>query len=564
MAQIKDTLELVDRFSAPLGKYEKALNSLQMRLQATELQQERLAKAGDLEGAEALNKKALRLAEQIELRQTEYELAQRAADAERSAAQMAEAEIAPIEEAIEQLEQKDSLLRRMLTPADKLRQAFVAWTAPVTRTVAGIQDMGKRMQETLRPADGFTRKIMRMVATLFTARKLMRYIRDGLGRATGDTAASLERAGNALKDTFARITVSALQRIAPALDRLVTKLESPAGQRFARGLERIAEIVGGALAWAIDKVAAGIEWIGNNFSTLLAIAAPILAALTAKMIAFAVATAMAHLPLIAIITIITAIVAALNKLGVSTEQIVGYIAGAVAWLGALVWNVVVGTVDAIIQFLWTWLVEPVINVVEWIYNAFNGGFDGIGGAFLSLLGNMLSGLISFAKIATKIIDAIFGTSWTDSLSTWQNEVLSWGKNENAVTFNRTAPTTGLKRANMSDAFNAGYAWGENLANSFSGSALDSAVAPAIKNIDENTSSIKKSISAAEEDIASLVDIAQRRYINQINLTAQTPVINITGQNTGNTDADARRLADTIKRMLIEQSAAGSTAATAMP
>lgn len=557
MAQIKDTLELVDRFSATLGKYEKALNSLQTRLQATEWQQKKLAEAGDMEGAEALSKRAVRLAEQLELKQTEYDVAQKIAEETR---QIAAAEAAAEEAATRfagTLDESESASNRLLHGFSRLV------TLPF-RAARGIAQMGANMRDTLRPADSFTQKIMRMVATLFTARKLMRYIRDGLGRATGETAASMERAGNALKDTFARITVSALQRIAPALDRLVAKLESPAGQRFARGLERIAELVGGALAWAIDKISAGIEWIGNNFQTLLAIAAPILAFIIARMIAFAAATIMAHLPLIAIITIITAIVAALNKLGVSTEQIVGYIAGAVAWLGALVWNAVVGTVDAIIQFLWTWLVEPVINVVEWIYNAFNGGFDGIGGAFLSLLGNMLSGLISFAKIATKIIDAIFGTSWTDSLNAWQNEVLSWGKNENAVTFDRAAPTTGLKRANMSDAFAAGYAWGENLANSFSGSALDRAVAPAIKNIDENTGSIKKSISAAEEDIASLVDIAQRRYINQINLTAQTPVINITGQNTGNTDADARRLADTIKRMLIEQSAAGSTAATAMP
>ena len=548
MAQIKDTLELVDRFSAPLGKYEKALNSLQLRLQATELQQERLAKAGDMEGAEALNKKALRLAEQIELRQTEYELAQRAADAERSAAQMAEAEIAPIEEAVEQLEQKNSLLRRMLTPADKLRQAFVAWTAPVTRTVAGIQDMGKRMQETLRPADGFTRKIMRMVATLFTARKLMRYIRDGLDRATGETAASLERAGKAMKDTFARITVSALQRIAPALDRLVAKLESPAGQRFARGLERVAEIVGGALAWAIDKVAAGIEWVGNNFQTLLAIAAPILAFIIARMLAFAAATILAHLPLLLIIAALAGVVAWLHKMGVTSEQIIGYVGGLIGVLAVTVWNVVADIWNAF------------AIVAEFIGNVFVDPVGAIKNLFYDMAIFVLDIIGSIGRGIDKIVNFFGGSSdiggWADRA---KQTVDSWGlKSEKAFTVAR------MDKKEYADGWEKGYAMGESLANSFSGSALDSAVAPAIKNIDENTGSIKKSVSAAEEDIASLVDIAQRRYINQINLTAQTPVINITGQNTGNTDADARRLADTIKRMLIEQSAAGSTAATAMP
>ena len=57
-----------------------------------------------------------------------------------------------------------------------------------------------------------------------------------------------------------------------------------------------------------------------------------------------------------------------------------------------------------------------------------------------------------------------------------------------------------------------------------------------------------------EDIKSLVDIAERRYVNNINLTAQTPIINIHGQNTGNFQEDARWLEDTLMRLLVEQAA----------
>lgn len=49
-------------------------------------------------------------------------------------------------------------------------------------------------------------------------------------------------------------------------------------------------------------------------------------------------------------------------------------------------------------------------------------------------------------------------------------------------------------------------------------------------------------------------MAERKYINNVNLTAQTPVINVHGQNTGNSEADAVWLADTLQRMLIEQAA----------
>lgn len=71
-------------------------------------------------------------------------------------------------------------------------------------------------------------------------------------------------------------------------------------------------------------------------------------------------------------------------------------------------------------------------------------------------------------------------------------------------------------------------------------------------------SIEKSLGLAEEDIKSLVDIAEQRYVNNINLTAQSPVINISGANTGNTVADRQRLADQIRDVLLEQIQSGSS------
>ncbi len=62
----------------------------------------------------------------------------------------------------------------------------------------------------------------------------------------------------------------------------------------------------------------------------------------------------------------------------------------------------------------------------------------------------------------------------------------------------------------------------------------------------------------------LVEQSERRYVNRINLTSQTPVINISGQNTGRTAADRQSLANAIRDILIEQTAAGSVISTAVP
>lgn len=84
----------------------------------------------------------------------------------------------------------------------------------------------------------------------------------------------------------------------------------------------------------------------------------------------------------------------------------------------------------------------------------------------------------------------------------------------------------------------------------------------IAQMNSNVASIEKSVSMSEEDIKSLVDMAERQYINNINLTSQTPVINISGANTGNTAADRRSLADAIKQILIEQSSSSAIRTTA--
>lgn len=74
--------------------------------------------------------------------------------------------------------------------------------------------------------------------------------------------------------------------------------------------------------------------------------------------------------------------------------------------------------------------------------------------------------------------------------------------------------------------------------------------------------IEKSVNMSDEDIRALVDVAERRYVNNVNLTAQTPVITINGANTGRTAADRQNLANAIRDILIEQVSAGSARTTA--
>ena len=129
---------------------------------------------------------------------------------------------------------------------------------------------------------------------------------------------------------------------------------------------------------------------------------------------------------------------------------------------------------------------------------------------------------------------------------------------------------------LSEAAAKGYNWGSNL-NLFGGLSdmFDTSkytenvpaynelagIGDDVSDIAGSANSIQKAVNMSEEDLKSLVDVAERRYVNNINLTAQSPVINVTGQNTGNTQADRMNLANTIRDILVEQVASGSTVNT---
>ena len=84
----------------------------------------------------------------------------------------------------------------------------------------------------------------------------------------------------------------------------------------------------------------------------------------------------------------------------------------------------------------------------------------------------------------------------------------------------------------------------------------------LSGINSSVKGIEKAVDMSDEDLKALVDVAERRYVNQVNLTSQTPVITVNGANTGRTAQDRRELADAIEQILREEWASGSVRSTA--
>lgn len=232
--------------------------------------------------------------------------------------------------------------------------------------------------------------------------------------------------------------------------------------------------------------------------------------------------------IIAVIAAIYMIVAAINKLTGSTISATGIICGVVAVAGTFVLNCAIGVLNAIIQAIWTIFVAPFLGIVEWILNVCNGGFNSFGDAVANLIGQIIGWFLNLGKVVTTIIDAIFGTDWTSGLESLQSAVTSWGKNENAITLDKNAPTIDY-RATYSGAWDAGYDFGQGIDDKIGGmfdaSGLDSMGAFDLSNTLDgiygntgdtaaNTAATADALDIAEEDLAYLRDIAEREAINR--------------------------------------------------
>ncbi|PXV85087.1 tape measure domain-containing protein [Lachnotalea glycerini] len=271
--------------------------------------------------------------------------------------------------------------------------------------------------------------------------------------------------------------------------------------------------------------------------------------------------------IIAVIAVIYLVVAAINHFAGTSYSATGVIIGAFAVLGAFIWNTVVGVLNAIIQFLWSSFVEPFISIIEWVLNAANGGFNSFGDAVANLIGQIISWFLSLGKVVTKIIDAIFGTDWTSGLSSLQNSVLAWGKNESAITINRDAPTIN-SRIGYGDAWDTGYQFGKGIDDKVSGMFSSDAAAgtqgsilDSLGNIDTNTASgaestdkIADSLEITDEDLKYLRDIAEREIIDRT--VFQSLTVDMGGvSNTVNNMADLDGIGDYLGDVIIQTASA---------
>ena len=335
---------------------------------------------------------------------------------------------------------------------------------------------------------------------------------------------------------------------------------------MANNIEIVGPIVlGVGAAFAVFSLAANWTNICTAATNALATAQ--------KMLGAVMATSWG-LPLIIIIAVVAAfyaVIAVINKVTGSSLSATGIITGAIMVALAFVGNLFITTINTI------------MDVVAVFYNVFAAIANFLANVFVDPLGAAARLFFDFADIVLSIlqtvasaIDAVFGSSLADTVQDWRDSLGGWvddtfGKGIEVVP-KIDYQDSHLDRFEYGKAWDAGYQWGDNLdlfgglKDMFGAAGYDSKAYDELlgdtNSIAGDVSSINKSVNMADEDLKNLVDMAERQYVNQINLTAQTPVVTINGANTGNTEEDRRKLGDTIRDIILEQAAAGSYRSTA--
>lgn len=369
---------------------------------------------------------------------------------------------------------------------------------------------------------------------------------------------------------------------------------------FAAAAETNAEFAKTPMTWAqvwtvasnaairaLDPLLAAINWVANNIQTVVPIVISLgtafgvllIAANWTNILAFAsekaaaaqaflnavIAANPAALAAAAVLVLVAALyagVAVMNHFAGTSVSATGIITGAFAVMGAFVFNSVlvplqngfamfanfVGNVFtnpvAAVKVLFYDMAITVLQYMQNIASAVEGLINMIPGVTVDLTSGLGGWITDLAK---KRSDEIQNSGYTEYVKPWEN-------------------------MDLGSAYTRGYDWGSNLSlgNLFGLGGLGDLGVPqaadvnsllnnvgAIKN---NTGKIAKTVDLSDEQLKMMVDIAERKFVNNINLTSQAPVITVQGQNTGNTEADRQSLADLLGDLIMERVQSGSVVA----
>lgn len=437
---------------------------------------------------------------------------------------------------------------------------------------------GEELNSILDAAPGIARNIEQYMG--WATGSIKQYAEDGLITAEVVKYAMLDSA-ETINEQFASMPMTLSQAMGQIQNEVQHTLQDSAsqwndfinsadGQRILRGTITLFSTLAGVGIDALSAIGQGAFFVVDNLDFILPVLAAIAigfavvksqAILTAtanvgSAFTSAAAWAVAHWPILLLVAVLASAMIAAQQFGMGMEQVGNWVGQVFGMIYAVGYNVFASLWNLIASF------------AEFFTNVWNDPL----GATVRLFASVFDTILGIVETVAGAIDALLGSDLQGAVSGFRGKISGWVDDtfgENAVQ---------IKHMSMLDVGDTAGQWGdyggnlgakldnmnfnlEDIAGSFGGFHLgDIPTGDQLGDIGKvgsvgSVKNVESDIRLADEDMKLYRDLAERRYMNQIELKTLAPNINVIlpSGTSGNLSADD--VANHIKKMLIEQMSA---------
>lgn len=325
---------------------------------------------------------------------------------------------------------------------------------------------------------------------------------------------------------------------------------------------------------ALSMIGQGALFVVNNLDFILPVLAAIgvgllfvkaqaIAAAAAQVggaLASAAAWAVANWPILLLIAVLATALIAAQQFGLGMEEIGSVVGQVFGTLYAVGYNIFAGLWNVIAAF------------AEFFANVWNDPL----GAVLRLFADIFDAIFGIVETVAEAIDMLLGTDKASSVANFRSMMSAWVDDtlgENAIQIERmsnldvksTAEQWGEAGGNIGAKLDNMNISLDSIAGGISGlnsGAIPSADELNIGNVDTvgKVKNVEGDVKLADEDLKLYRDLAERRYMNNVELQTLAPQIQVTIPESAAQNLTAQEIADKVKVVLIQQAAAHTNTA----